>query len=37
MNLTEALAPEDINFNNQSHLVEEFAPRWSYALPAYPP
>ena len=36
-NLTDVLAPEDINFNLQSHLVDEFAPRWHYALPPYPP
>ena len=25
------------SFNSQDYLVEEFAMRWSYALPAYPP
>lgn len=26
-----------INFANKLHLVDEFAKRWSYALPEWPP
>jgi hypothetical protein len=28
---------EDIDFSNKLHLVDEFAKRWWYALPIWPP
>ena len=31
------LTEEDLNFSMKEHLVEEFANRWWYALPKWPP
>lgn len=31
------MADGDIDFNNKVHLVDEFAKRWWYVLPAWPP
>ena len=28
---------EKVGFKNQAYVVEEFAQRWWYVLPAYPP
>jgi len=31
------VSEEEINFNNKDHCVDEFAKRWWYALPEWPP
>jgi len=31
------ITDEDLNFSIKEHLVEEFATRWWYALPKWPP
>ena len=31
------MSDEEIDFNNLLHCVDEFAKRWWYALPAWPP
>lgn len=31
------VADSDIDFNNKVHLVDEFAKRWWYVLPEWPP